>query len=194
MFDSLRSFIARKISGPVEVHTIDDAFITELLPVHTVRKSVETYTLKPDITLSVKSIDVTPKITCKVSGINTELRVPKILGFRFKLLTKHDIKTHGIPRQRKINIWKATKKMQAVPIELENKIKFLKNKPSLAKNESLLAWYWPIVDSAVIKLALNKQRWTLLVWYNPGSRHAKPKGLYLIRRLGLGEKPEWRWV
>ena len=193
MLKSLRGYLAGKLMGRIEVHTTD-AFITELLPTHTVRKSVETYTLKPDIAVNVRSIDVTPKITCRVNSFSTEIPAPKVTGFKFRLLTKHDIKTHGMPKRRKINIWKATKKMQAMPIELENKIKFLKDRPAFAKNELLLAWYWPIVDSAVIKLALNKQRGTLWVWYNPDSRHAKPKGLYLIRRLGLGEKPEWRWV
>ena len=193
MFNSLRGYIARKITGHIDVHTVD-AFMTELVPTHTLKRKIETYTFKPSMNANVISADITPEITCNISGFKPEITPPKVMGFRFKLLTKHEIKIHSISKRRKINIWKATKKMQSMPLELENKIKFLKNKPSLAKNESLLAWYWPIVDSAVIKLALNKQRWTLLVWYNPGSRHAKPKGLYLIRRLGFGEKPEWRWV
>ena len=134
------------------------------------------------------------KIKFQVHELDSKLKSPKINGFRVKQFTKSDIKTHGLKKRKKINIWKATKKMQAVPIELQNKLKFLKNRPPVAKNEAILAWYWPIVDNAVIKLALNKQRGTLLVWYNPSSRHAKPKGLYLIRKLGLGEKPEWRWM
>ena len=168
--------------------------MTGPVPVHTVRQSVDVYTLDPDLTVNVGSVDVSLNIKCKVNGFTPELQTPKVNGFKFRPLTKYDIKTHGMPKRKKINIWKGTKKMQAMPIELENKLKFQKNRPQLAKNEMILAWFWPIVDNAVIKLALNKQRGTLLVWYNPDSRHAKPRGLYLIRKLGLGEKPEWRWV
>ena len=193
MLGSLRKTLARAITRHPEVHTID-AFMIELLPVHTVRQSVETYTLKPDFRATVRSIDLNVNTACKVDGFTPEIPAPKIAGFKVKQLTKHDIKTHGLPKHRKINIWPATKKMQSMPIELHNKLKSQKDKPKLAKNEALLAWYWPIVDNAVIKLALNKQRGTLLVWYNPGSKHGKVRGLYLIRKLGLGEKPEWRWV
>ncbi|MBQ7219471.1 MAG: hypothetical protein IJS28_00670 [Synergistaceae bacterium] len=194
MLDALRMALARQFVGRPEVHTID-AFMTELVPVHTVRQSVDTYTLKPAMTANVRSIDIeSMSLKCKTDGFTPELPVPKISGCKVRQLTKYDIKTHGLPQRRKLNIWKATKKMQSMPIELNNKLKFQKDRPKTAKNESILAWYWPIVDNAVIKLALNKQRGTLLVWYNPGSRHAKARGLYLIRKLGLGEKPEWRWV
>ena len=194
MLDTLRRTLARTFTAHPEVHTID-AFMTELLPVHTVRQSVETYTLTSKLAANVRHVDISKiDFTCKVDGFNPEMQPPKIMGFKVKQLTKRDIKTHGLPKRRKINIWKATKKMQAMPIELHNKLKFQKDRPKVAQNEAVLAWYWPIVDNAVIKLALNKQRGTLLVWYNPGSRHAKARGLYLIRKLGLGEKPEWRWV
>ena len=193
MLDTLRRFLARHLAAHPDVRTVD-AFMTTPVPVRTVRQSVETYTLKPELTVNVRNVDLSIHTTCKTDGFTPKLPAPKVMGFRVKQLTKHDIKTHGLAKRRKINVWVGTKKMQSMPIELPNKLKFQKNRPAVAKNESILAWYWPIVDSAVIKLALNKQRGTLLVWYNPGSRHGKPRGLYLIRKLGLGEKPEWRWV
>ena len=193
MLDSFRGYLAKKFAARPEVHTVD-AFLTELVPVHTVRRSVDTYTLTPELKANVRTIDVAFSAKCKVDGFSLKKEPPKVSGFKVKQLTKYDIKIHGLPKRRKLNIWKATKKMQAMPIELANKLKFNRNRIAVAKNEAVLAWYWPIVDKAVIKLALNKQRGTLLVWYNPDSRHAKTRGLYLIRKLGLGEKPEWRWV
>ena len=59
---------------------------------------------------------------------------------------------------------------------------------------AVLAWYGPLIEGAVVKLALNRQRGTLFIWYNPRSRHFKPAGLFLARRLGAGAKPEWLWV
>ncbi|MBQ7154107.1 MAG: hypothetical protein IJR85_00935 [Synergistaceae bacterium] len=193
MLGSVRSFLARKSAQHVEVYTTD-AFATELVPVHSARKSVETYTLKPEFSVKVLTLPMGEKQKCKVEGFSLSQKRPEAKGFRVKLYTKQDVKVRTLPPRRKINIFKGTKKIQGMPIELDNKLKFLKNKPPLAKNEAILAWYWPIVDNAVIKLALDKQRGKLLVWYNPDSRHGKARGLYLIRRLALGAKPEWRWV
>ncbi len=193
MLDSLRKFVAAKVAGHVDVHTVD-AFVTELVPVHGPRRRVETYTLTPDTSVNVHSVELPKDRRCRVDGFKLSQKAPNVQGFRPKHYTKHDVRMHTISLRRKINIFKGVKKMQSLPIELENKLKFQNNKPAVSKNEVILAWYWPIVDNAVIKLALDKQRGTLLVWYNPNSRHGKAKGLYLIRRLGFGEKPEWRWV
>lgn len=193
MLGSLRKFAASKVAQHVDVHTTD-AFITDLVPVLSTRKRVETYTFTPQTHVNVNTLEITREHSCKVEGFRLKGKAPIINGYRVKLFTKHDIKTHSMPKRKKINIFKAVKKMQALPIELEDKLRFQHNRPVLSRNEVILAWYWPIVDKAVIKLALDKQRSTLLVWYNPSSRHGRAKGLYLIRRLGLGEKPEWRWV
>ena len=84
--------------------------------------------------------------------------------------------------------------LSALGQERANILKLQKKRPSIAKNEMILAWYSPIVDGAVERLVLDKQRGTLLVWYNPNSRQFKARGVYLIRRLGMSEKPEWRWI
>ena len=194
MLGSLRLFLARKVAQHIDVHTTD-SFVTELVPVHGLRTSVETYTLKPEFSVQVLTMPLHEKYKCKVNTLDImQGKKRKVKGFRVKLYTKADVKVKGLPKRRKISIIKATKRSQGMAIELDNKLKFLKNKPALANNEVILAWYYPIVDSAVIKLALDKQRGKLLVWYNPGSRHGKARGLYLIRRLGFGQKPEWRWV
>lgn len=193
MFGSIREFLAKKTAQHVEVHSTD-AFVTELVPVNEGRKSVETYTLKPELSVEVIDVPIPEKQKCSVKGFALSQNIPEAKGFRVKLFTKQDVKIRTLPPRRRINIFKATKKIQSMPIELDNKLKFIRHKPALAKNEAILAWYWPIVDNAVIKLALDKQRGKLLVWYNPDSRHGKARGLYLIRRLAFGAKPEWRWV
>ncbi|MBQ7216317.1 MAG: hypothetical protein IJS39_10090 [Synergistaceae bacterium] len=194
MLESLRGFIARKAAGHVPVHTLDDAFVTDLLETHTTRSSVDTYTLEPDISVNVRTVDLHSEHKCRVDGFRPKKEPVSVNGFRVKRYTRHDVKVHGLTKSRKLAVWTAAKKIQSMPIELQNKLRFQKNRPAAAPNEAVLAWYWPIVDNAVIKLALNKQRGTLLVWYNPKSRHGKARGLYLIRKMGLGEKPEWRWV
>lgn len=193
MFKSARKIIGDRIAQKINVHTTD-AFVTELVPVHEIRRTVETYTLKPEFHVDVLTMPIHEEHKVIIQGEKLSKISPNVKGSRVKLYTKADVKVHTLPPRRKINIFKGTKRIQQMPIELDNKLKFLRNKPPLAKNEVILAWYWPIVDNAVIKLALDKQRGKLLVWYNPDSRHGKARGLYLIRRLGLGTKPEWRWV
>ena len=194
MFTSAREFLARKLTGHVPVHTLDEAFITELVPVRTVRRSVETHTFRSELTVNVRTIELGAKRKCRVDGFKLTGKTVGTNGFRPKHYTKYDVKIPGLSKHRKINIWSGLKKIQSLPVELENKLRFLKDKPAISKNEAILAYYSPIVDSAVIKLALDKRRGTLLVWYNPGSRQYKARTVFLIRRLGLGEKPEWRCV
>lgn len=86
------------------------------------------------------------------------------------------------------------KQIQALPQERQNVIKLQRKKPDVASNEIILACYGPIVEGAVEKIVLNKQNGTLLVWYKKGSRQFKARFVYLIRRLGMGSKPEWRWI
>ena len=85
------------------------------------------------------------------------------------------------------------KRASLIPQEKENRLSWLKERPK-RPGEIILAWFGPIIEDALVKLALNKQRGTLLIWYNPHSRRFNPRGLYLYRRLGLKEKPGWQWA
>lgn len=173
-----------KITTRIKVHK-PDILTIDKPKIHKLKKSMSVHKTE-DLSFDVNII----------SGDSLEiLTLPKISvhGFHVKKLTKKDIHVNKM-QKTKLTVHRAVKAAQSLPIELENKLKYQKSKPIVAQNESILAWYSPIVDNAVIKLALNKQRGTLLVWYNPSSKQVKTKGLYLIRRLGLGEKPEWRWV
>ena len=85
------------------------------------------------------------------------------------------------------------KQMAVLPQERANRLQWQLVRPR-KEGEIILAWFGPIVEDAVAKLTLNKRRGTLLIWYNPQSRHFNSKGLYLYRRMGLKENLEWRWM
>ena len=104
----------------------------------------------------------------------------KVFGNKMK--TKHTLKVRD-----------GLKQMLEFPQERTNRLKWQSFRPT-EPGEVILAWYGPLIEDAVIKLALDKARGTLLVWYNSQSKQFKTGGLYLYRRLGTGEKPEWRWV
>jgi hypothetical protein len=105
----------------------------------------------------------------------------KVFGSRMK--NQHTLKVHN-----------GLKQMVELPQERTNRLKWQSLRPPKKPGEVILAWYGPLIEDAVIKLALEKARGTLLVWYNSQSKQFKTGGLYLYRRLGAGEKPEWRWV
>ncbi|MBQ7268129.1 MAG: hypothetical protein IJR11_07190 [Synergistaceae bacterium] len=193
----IRDFFARHVTRSINVYRIDD-FSVE--PPVTVRASqrVNTKSLKP-------------MVSCNASrprgfvGLQEKMKVPakkiKFADFKassknmtIKKYVKEDVKTQRHSLGQKPKTLTMLKQLQSVPQERANILKFIKKRPELAKGEVVLACYGPIVEGSVLKLVLNKQQGTLLVWYKSGSRQLKAKNVYLIRRLGLGEKPEWRWL
>ena len=116
MLGAFRKFVASKVAGHVDVYTVD-AFVTELVPVHGLRKKVDTYTITPDTSINVHSIDLPEDRRCKVDGFKLSQKAPGVQGFRVKHYTKHDVKLHTVSLRRKINIFKGVKKMQALPIQ-----------------------------------------------------------------------------
>ncbi|MBQ7197397.1 MAG: hypothetical protein IJS40_08315 [Synergistaceae bacterium] len=190
----IRDFIARHAIRDVTVYRIDD-FNVEPPEVVKTKTRVPTKRLYPQIKISVGNpFDLDKKIPCSAKRYKLLTEQVKSRNQKIKRYVKQDIKTHKITLGKKIKTSSPLKQVQAMPQERGNTLKILKKKPTVANNEMILACYGPIVEGAVEKLVLNKQRGTLLIWYNPGSRHNKAKNVYLIRRLGMGSKPEWRWL
>ncbi len=192
----VRDFIARHVSRRVNVYRID-GFVMEPPEVQKLLKRAETISVKPQITVGVsRPYDIyevrekmkRPAVSVKLAGKSANAK-----NYRIKRYVKEDVKSHRYELSRKLRTWSMLKQLQALPQERENKLKMMKKRPEVGRGEVMLACYGPIVEGAVLKLALNKQRGTLLVWYKAGSRQLRAKNVYLIRRLGLGEKPEWRW-
>ena len=192
----LRDFLARHISREVNVYRIDD-FSMEPPEVIPIRKRVDVVRIKPEISCTVSKPYDADGMTerLKARAVNVKLTGKNVTAknYRIKRYVKEDVKTHRHKLAGKPKVSNMTKQIQSVPLELPNVIKSIRKRPDSLRNEAVLACYGPIVEGGVLKLALNKQRGTLLVWYKPGSRQLKAKYVYLIRRLGLGGKPEWRW-
>ena len=193
-FEAVREYFNRHVFRRIQVHSLD-AFILDLPETHTLRKRVKTHKIRPKVKVSSsKLIDFHGKLKCTSAGFRFSQELAKVRGEKIRHFSKHEVKVHAAKHMKKTHTWTALKRIQSLPQERANILKLQKKRPAVAKNEMILAWYSPIVDGAVERLVLDKQRGTLLVWYNPGSRQFKARGVYLIRRLGLTEKPEWRWV
>ena len=192
----LRDFLARHVSRRVDVYRVDDFSIEPPETVSMTRR-VETVRMKPEISCTVSRPYYFESVSEKmrVPAVNMKLagKMPKSHNHTIKRFVKEDVKAHRHALARKPKTWTLIKQIQALPQERTNILKYMKKRPDTLRGEAVLACYGPIVEGGVLKLALNKQRGTLLVWYKSGSRQLKAKYAYLIRRLGLGGKPEWRW-
>ena len=192
----LRDFLARHITRHVNVYRIDDFSIEPPETVSMTRRA-ETVRMKPEVSCNVSRpydfAEMAGKM--KVRAVNVKLsgKTASAKNYRITHYVKENIKTlrHKITGRPKIRAM--LRQAQQLPLELPNILRHMKKRPNTSAGESILACYGPIVEGSVLKLALNKQRGTLLVWYKTGSRQLKAKYLYLIRRLGLAGKPEWRW-
>lgn len=193
----LRDFFARHVTHSINVYRIDD-FSVEKPEIVRAAQRVNTKSLKPSV-------------PCKASrprdfaGLLEKMKAPakkaKLSEFKavsknmkIKKFAKEDVKVKRHSFSQKPGTLTMLKQLQALPQERPNILGLIRKRPELAKGEVVLACYGPIVEGSVLKLVLNKQQGTLLVWYKSGSRQLKAKNVYLIRRLGLGEKPEWRWL
>ena len=131
-------------------------------------------------------------ISCSSRGFRFASQLINVSEAEVKRYTPGELTLHKFSKL-KTNTRERTKKVVALPQERSNRLQWQSVRPR-REGEMILAWFGPIVEDAVAKLTLNKRRGTLLIWYNPQSRHFNVKGLYLYRRLGLNENLEWRWM
>lgn len=194
--EGMRNFIARHVVRDVKTYKIDD-FRTEPPKVVKIKCRAETQAFRPEIKITASkpfNIEkISKKIQCNAKRFQLAFKPVQSRNQKIKSYVKQDVKVHTFSFNKKIRTFSQLKQIQAMPQERKNMLKFQKKRPNIANNEMLLAWYGPIVEGAVEKLVLNKQRGTLLIWYKPSSRQIKARGVYLIRRLGMSSKPEWRW-
>lgn len=193
----IRDFIAGKLIRPVNVYRVDD-FSVEPPETHRVMDRPQTHSMRPELSVGIsRPFDFFALMEkMKRPAVNVALtgRKATAKNYRIKRYVKEDVRTHTYQLVRKPKTHTLLKQIQAMPQERENILKYMKKRPETLKGEMILACYGPIVEGAVLKLVLNKQRGTLLVWYKSGSRRLKAGYVYLIRRLGLGAKPEWCWL
>lgn len=81
-----------------------------------------------------------------------------------------------------------------LPQERENRLLFARGKIPSREGEIPLAFFFPVIRDGVAKSILNKEKGTLLLWYNAYSRAFSSRGLLLVRQLRQGGGLEWRWT
>lgn len=191
-FEEIREYFTRHVLGRIKING-GKIFIKKPL-ILTLRGSVDTYPLRTQMKVSSPEIlSMHGNLKCSSSGFRFAAALVSVKGDRIRRYIPQEIKIKKIKLINKITPENGLKKIINYPQERMNRLKWQKKRPALAKGEMTLAYYSPIVEGAVAKLVLNKQRGTLLLWYNPNSRKFDARGVFLCKRLGIDAKPEWRW-
>lgn len=193
-FEEIREYFARHVLGRINIH--EGRVAIHRPPVFSLRSSVETYPLRTEMKVSSPEIlAMHGNLKCSSSGFRFAAELVSVKGERIRRYSQHsnEIKIKNVKLIKNIKPENGLKKFLIYPQERANRLKWQRKRPPLAQGEMVLAWYGPIVEGAVAKILLNKQRGTLLVWYNPASRKFDTKGVFLCKKLGVNSKPEWRW-
>ena len=190
--EDIRKYFSRYFLGRIPVHSVS-IFENEVI----IKK------LSRNIKVHGKTVNariVSPlqfacgKLACVSSGMMMHNMLAKVYGDRIKKYASGEIKVKKISLRiaKKIHRWH--KEFSMLPQERRNSLSYIPKKERIVNiNELNLAYFQPIIHDIVIKLVLNKQNGSLLVWYNSISRNSNPKGLYMYKRFG--EKDiDWRWV
>ena len=190
----VRDFFARHVHKEINIYKIEDF---NLEPPEIIKNQTRVKTEHADLKIKITASKIYDfeerKIECSAKRYKLFTEPVSSKNQKIKRYFKQDIKTHKINLEVRPKVYSPLKQVQAMPQERQNILKFQKKKPKVADNEMVLACYGPIVEGAVDRLVLNKQHGTLFVWYSSNSRQRKARNVYLIRRLGMNVKPEWRW-
>ena len=186
----IREYLSRHFLGRVRVNRCDPPLPPPVC--HLLRRTVETDPIRTRMRVLSAELFSVGGMSCSHRGFRFSSQLVRVRGSRIARYVPQEIAV-GRMSPLSVCVLSDLKRAFRLPQERENRLQWQRSRPR-APGEMILAWYGPIVEGAVVKLALNKQRGTLLIWYNPQSRHFNPRGLYLYRRLGKDEKPEWRWV
>ena len=186
----IREYFSRHFLGRVRVNRCDPPLPPPVC--HLLRRTVETHPIRTRMRVLSAELFSVGGMSCSHRGFRFSSQLVRVRGSRITRYVPQEIAV-GRMSPLSVCVLSDLKRAFRLPQERENRLQWQRSRPR-APGEMILAWYGPIVEGAVVKLTLNRQRGTLLIWYNPQSRHFNPRGLYLYRRLGMNEKPEWRWV
>jgi hypothetical protein len=186
----IKDYFSRHFLGRIKIKNLNCAM--EPLQVVALRREVKTYPIRTKMNVIGSAFFTFSGVACSNRGFRFSGELVKTRGAKIARYIPEEIRIRSVTWLR-AKVRSDKKRMEVLPQERTSRLQWQRLRPQ-QRGEVLLAWFGPIVEEAIVKLTLNKQQGTLLIWYNPQSRHFNASGLYLYRRLGIGENLEWRWV
>jgi hypothetical protein len=186
----LKDYFCRHFLGRVKVNRLPTGM--EAPQVASCKREIVTHPIRTQINVTGSSLFVANNIVCSSRGFRFSSQLVRIRGAKIARYAMGELKVRTFSKL-KTAVRENVKRVSVLPQERTNRLQWQSVRPK-KDNEMLLAWFGPIVEDAVMKLTLNKQQGSLLIWYNLQSRRFDAKGLYLYRRLGARVNLEWRWL
>ena len=189
--EDLRDYFSRHFLGRVKVHRLSHD-----VPPPTVcsfKRTLETHPVRMRMKVVGSALFAPSGVAHVVHTFRFSEQFLKVKGAKLARYAPDTIRTGTVRPLKKTTVREDRKRAEVLPQERTNRLQWQAVRPA-NEGEMILGWFGPIVEDAVVKLTLNRQQGTLLIWYNPQSRRYNARGLYLYRRLGLNENLEWRWV
>ncbi|MDR1978617.1 MAG: hypothetical protein LBQ42_07780 [Synergistaceae bacterium] len=186
----LKDYFCRHFLGRVKVRH----FSLTIAPsrVLSLKRTVETHPIRTQMKVAGSTFLTYKNIACSSRGFRFAAQLVKTRGAKIAKYAPGEMKVRSLAKL-KSKAREGMKRVAVLPQERTNRLQWQLVRPK-KEGEMILAWYGPVIEEAVVKLTLNKQHGTLLIWYNPQSRRFEPKGIYLYRRLGIRGNFEWRWM
>jgi hypothetical protein len=121
-----------------------------------------------------------------------EGRVPGVHGH---LLGRNRLGPPGSIAPLTVSLRRGCDRIAALPQERVSRLSQIKHRPSaLRADEIPLALFYPLLQDNLEKSILNREKGTLLLWYNSSSRVSSSRALLLLRRTGGEGGLVWRWI
>jgi hypothetical protein len=186
----LKDYFCRHFLGRVKVKR----FSLAMAPVQILKlkRTVETHPIRMQMKVAGSILLTYKNVVCSSQGFRFAAQLVKTRGAKIARYVPGEIRVRTFPKLRS-KVREGTRRVAVLPQERTNRLQWQPVRPK-KEGEMILAWYGPLIEDAIVKLTLNKQQGTLLIWYNPQSRRFDAKGIYLYRRLGVGKDFEWRWM
>jgi len=187
----VKDYFYRHFLGVLKVNSVPVAL--EPPQIFSQKRGIEVHPVQMGARMKVVGVNLLVRgaISCSSRGFRIAAQLVNVNEAEIKRYASDEMALRTFSKL-KTQTRDGTKQMSVLPQERTNRLQWQLVRPK-KDGEVILAWFGPMVEDAVVKLTLNKQRGTLLIWYNPQSRRFDVKGLYLYRRMGLKENLEWRW-
>ena len=138
---------------------------------------------------------------------NKELRSISVKGGAVRLHEGKAPGVHGHPLGRNrigpprsiapltVSLRRGSDRIASLPHERVSRLSQIKHRPSaLRADEIPLALFYPLLQDNLENSILNREKGTLLLWYNSSNRVSSTRALLLLRRTGGKGGLEWRWI
>jgi len=188
--EEFRDYFRRLFLGKVRVHSLSTPGSASAVEIHTGKRTVAVHKGASEARVVGVSLIGTRSILCssrtfQLRSLSREAKGVSIVPF--------PAEAHGRALgELASGVRNGMRLMRVLPQERMNRSSYVTRRP-LSGKRIFLAFYSPVIYEAILKTALNRQKGTLLIWYNLESRAQTPYGTFLMKKLGEGGGFEWEW-